>query len=282
MGAKARSSPARISAVSRSMAVAEYLAGRTAGATVSELSGALNIEISIVSRLLATLVAEDYVHRAPHAADHYVLGFKLAGLVYRHVSAFSVPEICMPALERLSRQVRELVQLAIVDGDSVRIIAKADADQRVTLRGLVGHIVRLDTMATGKAWLAWLGDEDRLRVLANSKSDVPVRDPPNLETLFRGLRQVREDGYAIEIRSNVEEVGAVAAPIWAGLPRRIVGVVTISGPAYRLDHLRLQQMAPDLLTAIDEVAALWPAVLLRAHTTTEVLPEAPLLAGAAE
>ena len=282
MASNGRSSPAPISAVSRSMAVAEYLAGRPDGATVSEISDALNIEISIVSRLLATLEAEDYVGRAPRAADHYVLGFKLAGLIYRHVSAFSVPEICMPALQRLSRHVRELVQLGVVDGDSVRIIAKADADQRVTLRGLVGHAARLDTMATGKAWLAWLSDSERLRVLAKSKSDVPVRDPPNLETLFRELRQIREDGYAIEIRSNVEDVGAVASPIWAGLPRRIVGVITISGPAYRLDDQRLRQMAPDLLRATEEVAGLWPAVLLRAHTTSELIPEAPAFAGAAE
>ena len=282
MASNGRSSPAPISAVSRSMAVAEYLAGRPDGATVSEVSDALNIEISIVSRLLATLEAEDYVGRAPRAADHYVLGFKLAGLVYRHVSAFSVPEICMPALQRLSRHVRELVQLGIVDGDSARIIAKADADQRVTLRGLVGHAARLDTMATGKAWLAWLSDSERLRVLAKSKSDVPVRDPPNLETLFRELRQIRQDGYAIEIRSNVEDVGAIAAPIWAGLPQRIVGVITISGPAYRLDDQRLRQMAPSLLRAAEEVAALWPAVLLRAHTTSELLPEAPAFAGAAE
>lgn len=282
MAANGKSSPAPISAVSRGMAVAEYLAGRPDGATVSELSDALRIEISIVSRLLATLEAGDYLHRAPHAADHYVLGFKLASLVYRHVSAFTIPDICMPVLQHLSRHVRELVQLAVVDGDSVRIVAKADTDQRVTLRGLVGHIARLDTMATGKAWLAWVSDEERLRVLAKSKSDVPVRDPPDLETLFHELRQIRNDGYAIEIRSNVEDVGAIAAPVWAGNPRRVVAVVTISGPAYRLDHPRLQQMAPDLLVATEEVAALWPAVLLGAHTTNEALPEARALAGAAE
>lgn len=282
MAPNGKSSPAPISAVSRGMAIAEYLAGRPAGATVSELGEALHIEISIVSRLLATLEAGDYVRRAPQAADHYVLGFKLAGLAYRHVSAFTIPEICMPVLQRLSRNVRELVQLALVDGDSVRIIAKADADQRVTLRGLVGHIARLDTMATGKVWLAWLSDEERLRVLAKSKSDVPVRDPPDLETLFRELREIRDDGYAIEIRSNVEDVGAIAAPVWAATPAQIVAVVTISGPAYRLDHQRLEQMAPDILEATREIAALWPAVLLRAHTTTEVLPEVPALAGAAE
>ncbi len=232
--------------------------------------------------MLATLEAGDYVLRAQHASDHYVLGFKLAGLVYRHVSAYTIPEICMPVLQGLSRQVRELVQLALVDGDSVRIIAKADADQRVTLRGLVGHTARLDTMATGKAWIAWLDDEERLRVLAKSKSDVPVRHQPDVETLFRELRQIREDGYAIEIRSNVEDVGAIAAPVWAGSPRRIVGVVTISGPAYRLDPDRLRQMAPDLLHAAEEVSGLWPAVLLRAHAATDTLPEVQAMAGAAE
>ena len=104
MAANGRSSPAPISAVSRGMAVTEYLAGRPNGATVTELSDALDIEISIVSRLLATLEAGDYVLRAPQATDHYVLGFKLAGLVYRHVSAYTIPEICMPVLRGLSRR----------------------------------------------------------------------------------------------------------------------------------------------------------------------------------
>ena len=47
------------------MAVLEYLGANPEGATVSQVSAALDVEISIVSRLLGTLEADEYVRKPP-------------------------------------------------------------------------------------------------------------------------------------------------------------------------------------------------------------------------
>jgi len=187
--AVARKTPSAISAVSRGMAVLEHLAALRDGASVSEISGTLGIEISVVSRLLATLEADSYVRRLPQAGDRYVLDWRLAALTYRFIDRLS-----LPALRALAATVQELVQLAIVDGDRVRFIAKAEADQRVTLRGLVGTVAHPDTMATARAWLAWLPESERLRVLANARGDVPVRSHPPLDQLLADLTTIRRLG----------------------------------------------------------------------------------------
>jgi IclR family acetate operon transcriptional repressor len=260
-----RKSPSAISAVSRGMAVLEFLASAQAGASVSEISTTLGIEISVVSRLLATLEIDSYVRRLPQAGDRYVLGWRLAALTYRFVDRLDVPEACLPALRALAAEVQELVQLAVVDGDSVRFIAKAEADQRVTLRGLVGSAAHPDTMATGRAWLAWLPEADRLRVLAGSRGDVPVRAHPPLDKVLADLAEIRQRGFALETESNLEDVVAVAAPVFAKEPRMVVAVVTVSAPAYRVKRADLIAMAPALVATAARISAIWPAALLRDH-----------------
>lgn len=254
--------PATISAVSRAMAIVEWLADRPDGAAITQMSDALEIELSIVSRLVATLEQDGFVRRMSTARDRYALGFRLAGAVYRHMSHVGIPEVCMPVLHALSKEVRELVQLAVVDDNCVRFIAKSDADQRITLRGLVGRVARPDTMATGKAWLAWLSDGERLDVLAASQSDIPKTVDRDMSALLAELEGVRRDGFAIEIEGNIEDVAAVAAPVWAGAPARVVAVLTISGPSYRLDEDKLRSMSVPLMQAASAAADLWPAAAL--------------------
>lgn len=260
-----RKTPSAISAVSRGMAVLEFLAGVRAGASVSEISGTLGIEISVVSRLLATLEADAYVRRLPEAGDRYVLGWRLAALTYRFVDRLNVADACLPALRALAADVQELAQLAVVDGDRVRFIAKAEVDQRVVLRGLVGHVANPDTMATGRAWVAFLSETDRLRVLAQGGGDVPARSRPSLDRLLAELAAIRQQGYALETENNAEDVVAVAAPVFAREPRSVVAVVTVSAPAYRVQRPQLIAMAPAVRAAADRIGALWPAVLLRDH-----------------
>ncbi len=260
---RGRGSSAGLSAVGRSVAVLEHLAGCAAGAPVSEISRALNIEISVVSRLLATLEDARCVRRSPEAADRYVLSWRVPALAYRFVDALDIPKAFLPELESLAGQVRELVQLAVVEQDCVRIIAKADVDQRITLRGLVGRIAHPDSMATGRAWLAFLSDADQRRALAHGRGDVPVRSHPPSRALQRELAEIRAQGYALETAANTEDVVAVAVPI--RLAQQVVGVISISGPAYRLPAQRLRAMVPSLQTTAARVSALWPAILLRNH-----------------
>ncbi len=244
------------------MAVVEWLADRPDGASISDISKDLEIEISIVSRLIATLELDGYVRRLPQAQERYTMGFRLAGAVYRHMSHVGIPDVCIPVLDSLSRKVGELVQLAFVDEDCVRFIAKSTTDQRISLSGLVGRVARPDTMATGKAWLASLPEAERVRVLSRDHGDVPARGTPTLTNLFRELENVSRDGFAVEIEGNMEDVAAIASPVWLGDPLRVVAVITISGPSYRLNRVKLESFAPSLLDAAQQIAELWPAAAL--------------------
>ncbi len=260
---RGRGSSAGMSAVGRGIAVLEYLAGCPAGAAVSEISRALGIEISVVSRLLTTLEESRCLRRSAEAADRYVLSWRVPALAYRFVDGLEIPKAFMPELEGLAADARELVQLAVVEDDCVRIIAKADVDQRITLRGLVGRIAHPDSMATGRAWLAFLPEADQQRALANLRGDVPVRSHPASRDLQRQLAQIRAQGYALETAANTEDVVAVAVPIRLAESKQVVGVISISGPAYRLPAQRLRAMVPSLQATAERIGALWPAILLR-------------------
>lgn len=251
-----------ISAVSRAMALLELLADRPEGIGVVDAAATLEVEVSVISRLLATLEAEGYVRRHP-ANDRHVLGFRTTALALRHASRVDIASTALPYLQALARETRELTQMAIVDGDVLRFIARAQSDQPIAHIGFLGHTVRLSTMAAGRAWLAWLPDERVTALLAADAGSAPVVvPPPSLERLARELKQVRKAGFSVAV-DEFDYAAAIAAPVWAGFPRQVVATVSISGPAFRLPAERLREFAPALLQCTEAISQTWPDVLLR-------------------
>lgn len=255
---------ARITAISRGMAILDHLASRPEGTTVSQLSSALEIEISIVSRALSTFESDGYVRRSA-TGERFVIGFALADLVYEQLSRLKLPDMFVPALRKLADSVHEMAQLAIVDGDILQYVAIAQVNRRVTLRGLIGQVARPDTMATGKAWIAWLDEERSHRAVRNGRGDGSVRGDSLAPELVNELADVRRFGYAIEVDATITDVAAIASPVWAGEPKSVVAVVAIAGPSYRLDRARLAAMSQTLFACADDISGLWPAVVLSKH-----------------
>ncbi len=93
----------------------------------------------------------------------YVLTIKLVSLGLGFLSASGIVDVAQPSLDRLAEESRELVRLAIVDGDELTFVAKAQG----ATRGLrydpdMGLSVPLSCSAAGHAWLSTMSDEDAL------------------------------------------------------------------------------------------------------------------------
>src|ERR1051326_7251887 len=144
-----------ISAVSRTLAVLEALSNEPNGATVSELVTRLQIEKSIVWRLLTTLESDGYVIRE-ELADSFRIGLRFAAIALRHIDNLGVSDLCLPTLRDLASKTGELIQLAIVQNDQMIYVAKAEGQQRIRVLSLVGKAAVLHASTAGKVWLASL------------------------------------------------------------------------------------------------------------------------------
>jgi IclR family transcriptional regulator, acetate operon repressor len=246
------------SQLQRGIKVLELLAGHAEGVTLSAIASATDTPLSATHRLLAELVSVGYVRQLREQGD-YVLTIKLASLGLAFLSGSGMVDVAQPLLDALAHESRELVRLAVVDGDELVFVAKSQG----ATRGLrydpdMGLSVRLSCSAAGHALLSTMSDEQALQRVARQgfgdPKDFGPRAPTSVKALLVYVRSARKLGYSTIFEVFAPGMSAMAAPV--RLPNGpAIGVVTIAGPMVRLTPPRMLELAPSLMATAQEVMA---------------------------
>ena len=242
----------------RGIQVLELLAGHPGGLALSAIASAGNLPLSATHRVLTELVRVGYVRQLRGQGD-YVLTIKLVSLGLSFLSASGMVDVAQPSLDALAEASHELVRLAIVDGDELVFVAKAQG----ATRGLrydpdMGLSVRLSCSAAGHAWLSTLSDDAALALVAKqglgSPQDHGPRAPATLGAVMSCVRATRRRGYAMISDMFSAGMASLAAPVvFRG---NTLGVVTIAGPMVRMTEERMIALSDGLRHTAEEVAAL--------------------------
>jgi DNA-binding IclR family transcriptional regulator len=242
----------------RSFNILERLAAHPEGQSISVLASSLGVPLSATHRLLAELARCGYVRQLREQGD-YVLTIKMVSLGLSFLSASGVVDVAQPSLDRLAEESGELVRLAVVDGDDLTFVAKAQGARR----GLrydpdMGLSVRLSCSAAGHAWLSTLSDEAALALVTKQGFGTPdhygPKAPTTVKALMTHLRTARKRGFSTITEVFAPSMSAMAAPVRARTGETI-GVVTIAGPLVRLTEARMEQLAEPLMACAAEIEA---------------------------
>ncbi|CAN7429312.1 IclR family transcriptional regulator [Acidovorax sp. LjRoot129] len=246
------------SILERSFKVLEHLAPHPEGKALSSLASELDMPLSATHRLLAELIRCGYV-RQDRSQGNYMLTIKLVSLGLGFLSASGIVDIAQPLLDRLAADSGELVRLAVVDGDELTFVAKAQG----AVRGLrydpdMGLSVNLSCSSAGHAWLSTMSDEDALARVAKRGFGKPEDYGPNAPTTVKALlaylEAARERGFSMIVEVFAPAMTAMAAPIRSSHNGAVIGVVTIAGPLVRLTEERMFALGPALLATTEELA----------------------------
>jgi len=241
----------------KSLAILEYLVAYPDGAPLGQIATELNQIRSGCHRTLHELIRYGYVRQMPRRGD-YALTTRLASMGLGFLSKSGVVDIAQPVINRLAQATEELVRLAIVDGERLTLMAKAQGAKS----GLVydpdtGIDLRLSCSAAGQAWLMTLPEDVAIAYVTRQGLGTPRNYGPAAPTSMKGLLAVLE-GHRQRRFSIIEEayapgMSAMAAPIQrAGEPA--TGVIVIAGPSHRMTLKRMQGFGRALLAAADELA----------------------------
>ncbi len=265
--------PAMTTQLERGLAVLEHLAGHPEGAPLSDLAAALTLPLSAAHRLLAELVKSGYVRQLRNQGD-YGLTIKLVALGLGYLGSSGLVDVAQPSLDRLALESAELVRLAIIDGEDLVFVAKAQG----ATRGLrydpdMGLSVRLSCSAAGHAWLSTLDDEVAIQKVAGQGFGSPgaygPRAPTTVKALLAFVQAARKRGYATISEVFAPAMSAMAAPVV--VHGTAMGVVTIAGPSVRLDEARMKRLSGALIETAQELAALSTAsIFFRRKPATDV------------
>jgi len=251
-----RNNGTAVASVTRAMRVLAACAEHPGGVALTRLSEELGYGKASLSKIMATMECERFVRR--DAAGRFHLSWRLLALAFGHAQRVGFSGICAPVLQALADETDELVQLAVIEGDLVLFVAKAEGPgQALRLLPLVGLVAPTHATASGKVWLASLPESRALDVMRRQGLErVTSRTITSRARLLAELRRVRRDGYAITDGELDEGGRAIAAPILH--EGAVAGAIAVSGPSFRLSVARLQQLAPRVQRAARELQALWP------------------------
>lgn len=248
----------------RCLAIIELLADGAHALPLGEIAERLSLPKSGTHRLLSTLVDIGWATRDADTG-FYRLSMRLAILGQQFYVATGIPDICQPILDRLARECREFVRLAVVDGHTLEWVAHAQGafGGLIYQPSLASNTVPLFATASGKAWLATLSSDDAMRIVVqNGGLRHAHQYGPNVVTtttaLLRELETTRRQGYGLAVGEAEFGVTAVAAPIRSHERSPVVGTVSIAGPSARIDERRVHDLGSRVVKVAHDLATLWP------------------------
>ena len=220
--------------------------------TLTQIAKRAGMHKSTVYRLLTTLESKRFIQ---HVDDNntYRLGLGLVKLGSLVLKNNSIHRQATPYMHRLSAQYRETVDLAILDGAEVVYLQVFESPQRMKLATAPGERLPAFCTATGKAFMAFLPDEQVRTILKHGMHKYTEHTTLSISDINKDLRKTRERGFALSEQEFEPGVNAVAAPI-LDANQFPLAAMAIVGPAFRLPLERLMEVGKTLRATTDAIA----------------------------
>lgn len=228
--------------VARAFSLLDILSVQGAvGLGLTDVAKQLRMSRSTTHRYLVTLERLGAVERDDR--DHFHLGLKMLELAGFTLNQNDLHNQSRAFLEELADQTHETIHLAVPAGTEVIYVAKVDSPRSLRMFSYIGARVPMYCTALGKAMLAFSNPELVNQVV---RAGLAPRTPNTItsrHTLETELAKVRTRGYAFDSEENEIGVGCIGAPIF-DYSARVVGAISVSGPAARMTSARQHALGP--------------------------------------
>lgn len=203
------------------------------GLGVSDIAKQLNIHKSVIHKILVTLESEDWVYQS--AADgKYYLGLKLLKLSSLVPDRFSFRDYARRIMEELVAKTGETATLTVLDSSySYGIcIELVECDRSIRHISNIGRKVPLHAGASGLIMAAFMPADKQEQIIQSGLARYTEKTITTKDHLYKELKKIRLQGYAVTEGQVDEGLVAIAAPILDSQGELVAGL-NISGPIYR-------------------------------------------------
>lgn len=198
-----------VSVLDRVSAVFDAFGEEDDGLGISELARRANLPKSTVSRIAADLVAQRFLDRDGELLS---LGVRLFELGQTVPQPRRLRQLALPVMRELREVTGQTVQLAVLDGSDVVLVAVLRGPSVDPCPARIGRRDPAHATALGKSILAFSPPETVRLVCGRLEPRTPhtIVDPP---ALARELADVRRSGVAGEQGECTVDTAAAASPI---------------------------------------------------------------------
>jgi DNA-binding IclR family transcriptional regulator len=238
----------QVAAVQRAVTILGELADARGELGTNEIARRTGINVSSISRILATLVAGGLVEHVA-ATGRYRLGVGVIRLASAVHDRLDIRSLARPHLEELAAQLQETVTLSVPGEHEVITLDFVQSPLSVRSVAQVGRASAAHATAVGKVFLAYGGT-----VPAGRLSAFTERTIVDHEVLRVEVAQARERGWAQALGEREEDLNAVAVPV-LGQAGSLVAILGIQGPAVRFSPRVMRSATELLLDRAEQISA---------------------------
>lgn len=207
-------------------------------------------------RLLNSMVENEIL------SFHQTNGIYTIGPTFRHVfasldeTAAKMKRLSFPYLQRLADELKGTVKLCILSGMKSYTIASVESDSPIRISIRSGAVFPLHAGASGKILLSLLSDkalESYFRDHGKKYTDATIT---TLEEMRVQLDQIRRRKYAVDVGEYMQEIQAVAVPVF-DTNQEIIAAISVSFPSNAKQKIETERAVKALnRTATDISSAL--------------------------
>lgn len=241
-----------VPALTRGLDVLELFIDSPRPLSVPEVVARTGLPRTTVHGLVTTLVAREYLRRAPDDPSKLQLGVRVFQLGSVYGDGLDLAREGQEVAREVASLCDETVNVATLDGTDVIYIATVPSTHAVRMVATVGRRLPAHCTALGKVLLADLSEE-ALVARYPSGEQLPALTPHTVTSmagLRRGLAQVRTEGVARENREANDAVTCHAAPV-RDHTGAVVAAMSIAVPVMRWSAER----EPELTRLVRDGAA---------------------------
>jgi IclR family transcriptional regulator, acetate operon repressor len=201
---------------------------------VTEMAASLGVHKSTASRLAGVLERAGLLTRV---GRRFRLGLEAIRLGTLAMRSLDFVASMQPAMDKLSQQTGETVNLAVPDGPDVLNVAEVPSTYFLNSSGgWIGRRTRPHAVANGKVLMAYGAIPMPQRLERYTAQTITSPDALSTE-----LETIRRNGYATAVAELEEGLVAVASPVLDG-SGVCVAALSVSGPAFRMPPESLDKL----------------------------------------
>jgi IclR family transcriptional regulator, pca regulon regulatory protein len=221
--------------------------------SLTDLERKTGINKATVRRFALTLADLGYVRLLPD--NKFQLSPKVLDLGAHYLESLTLPDLAHPIIEKISSQVKESANLAILDGAEIVYVLRVNAAERIIGANLrVGSRLPYYATSLGKALAAWLPEEDRRKIWESGKIEAfTERTITDFDEFEEHLEACRNQGYAEGYNELEAGLHSIAVPIF-NRKREPIAAMNISTNTLRSSEERIKKVfLPVLLQGAEEL-----------------------------
>ncbi|HEY4551954.1 MAG TPA: IclR family transcriptional regulator [Bacillaceae bacterium] len=209
--------------------------------SLKQIAAAANLPKSTAFRLLASLERCEFLIKTKESEhdSRYRLGLKLLELGHLVSSQLEIRETALPFMEKLAREINEVIHLVVLNQDVATYIEKVDSTRAIRLYTRIGKSSPLYIGSGPKLLLAFLPGEKQNHILhAGELKPLANGMPIDKEALLEELADIRKQGFAYSEGEQDPDTTGVSFPIY-DFREEVVAALAVSGLSSHFEGERL-------------------------------------------